>query len=302
MRSFNTPCRGHCTACNTTHSLPVEPALAQAAELMRILEATERLDFEQPASTAARVNTEYLYGDARGKMFGVLVCEKRNGEQLTLKAFSGQYNGIWDVEGWVPPLFDVQDFWNLLTPVEKQIKTLGKEMDTVGITSDKGRTLQQQRKGVSQRLMKAIHRLYRLHNFNNQQCLLTDLFPHQQGIPTGTGDCCAPKLLNFAALHNLRPVGLAEFYWGKTNRSATRHQGQFYPACTDKCGPLLGFLLCGINPAVYHISRKSCSTRPPLRAYPDCPCSSADPAIPKRTASESEAPRSLPPHTPAVRK
>ena len=57
--------------------------------------------------------------------------------------------------------------------------------------------------------------------------------------------CCAPKLLNQAALAGLAPLSLAEFYFGRENRSQTRQHGRFYAPCTDKCSALLGFMLCG---------------------------------------------------------
>lgn len=242
------PCKGLCRTCTSTHSLTEKPALDAAVELMRILDTTKRLDFAQDTKDASpMLSTDFLYGKAMGKMFGVLVCEKSSGEQLTLKAFSGQYNGLWEIEGWVPPLFKAEAFWSFTTPIEKQIKDFGRQMEAPHITTEEYSQLQRQRKRLSQELMKQIHSMYRLHNFRDQQTTLADLFPPKQGIPTGTGDCCAPKLLNFAALHNLKPLGLVEFYWGKTNKSATRHQGQFYQACKDKCGPILGFLLCGIQ-------------------------------------------------------
>ncbi len=219
-----------CKSCNGDHSLPRSPALAAAQELM--------------AHMDRELATPYLYGTARGKMFGVLKCRSAHGEPVILKAFSGQYNGQWQLEGWVPPLFAVDAFTRLNDPVERAIKALGSE--AAASTSPLLRAdILQRRKQLSQQLMKDIHGLYRLHNFKGQQCALTDLFPSDRGIPTGSGDCCAPKLLNFAALHGLRPLGLLEFYWGKSNRSATRHQGEFYLACDDKCGPILGFLLCG---------------------------------------------------------
>jgi hypothetical protein len=239
---------GICRSCATTHSLSKEPALDAAQQLMQVLEKTKRIDFAQDSKNGSPIlHTDFLYTEALGKMFGVLVCEKKNGEQLTLKAFSGQYNGMWKIEGWVPPLFNANAFWQLTTPVEKQIKDFGKEMEAPNITAARRSQLQELRKKRSQDLMKQIHSLYRLHNFKNQQATLFDFFPNKQGAPTGTGDCCAPKLLNFAAIHKLKPLGLVEFYWGATNRSATRHQGHFYPACKDKCGPILGFLLCGIQ-------------------------------------------------------
>jgi hypothetical protein len=221
-----------CSKCNCNHSLPRAPAMDTAKELM--------------AHMDRELGTDYLYGEARGKMFGVLVCRTRRGNLTTLKAFSGQYNGQWKLKGWVPPLFNVEDFKKLNDPVERQIKALGRE--AMKTASDKSiyNNILLQRKQLSQQLMKDIHALYLLHNFKGEQCSLFDQFPQGRGIPTGTGDCCAPKLLNYAAIHRLQPLGLAEFYWGKTNKSSSRHEGQFYLACEDKCGPILGFLLCGL--------------------------------------------------------
>lgn len=225
----------------------MEPALPAAKNLMGQLEKTKHLTLNDVQKHHTKnLHTEYLYGNARGKMFGVLVCNTSNGDQITLKAFSGQYNGIWEISGWVPPLFDVQQFYQLNNPIEKQIKSLGNEADDVKTPPGNRTKLLQKRKNLSQQLMKHIHGLYTLNNFKGQQCSLFDLFPKNRGIPTGTGDCCAPKLLNFAAIQGLHPVGLAEFYWGRTNRSNTRQEGLFYPACEEKCTPILGFLLCGL--------------------------------------------------------
>ncbi|HID69874.1 MAG TPA: hypothetical protein EYP35_05285 [Desulfobacterales bacterium] len=222
-----------CNACSCNHTLPRAPAIDAAQKLMT------RMDQE--------LDVAYLNSKALGKMFGVLVCRTQKGEAKTLKAFSGQYNGEWEKKGWVPPLFDVKKFHSLNDPVEKQIKKLGRESERTTEGTAKYIDILQTRKKLSQQLMKDIHAMYTLHNFRGQQRSLSDLFPEGNGIPTGTGDCCAPKLLNFAATHDLQPIGLAEFYWGLTNKSATRQEGHFYSACKDKCGPILGFLLCGIE-------------------------------------------------------
>ena len=247
MVEHNTSCKGFCKECQRTHHLPAEPAETEAKQLMLHLKQHQRIDFHRPHTAAEDTATNYLYGNARGKMFGVLVCETKQGARQTLKAFSGQYNGMWEVDGWVPPLFNVGQFWEFLTPIEKEIKKLGRILQTLVVGSLQYQKVQQQRKRLSQSLMKDIHGLYRLHNFHNKQCSLEDVVGPHTGIPTGTGDCCAPKLLNYAAVNNLKPIGLAEFYWGKANKSATRSQGAFYPACKEKCGPILGFLLCGID-------------------------------------------------------
>ncbi len=65
--------------------------------------------------------------------------------------------------------------------------------------------------------------------------------------PGGTGDCCAPKLLQYAYQHQLKPVCMAEFWWGPSPKSEIRHHGQYYPACRGKCKPVLTWMLQGLD-------------------------------------------------------
>ena len=95
--------------------------------------------------------------------------------------------------------------------------------------------------------MKDIHALYKLTNFRGETKTFSKLFPETKNIPTGTGDCCAPKLLCHAAKNDLLPLSLAEFYVGGKNRSGSKRHGHFYPSCEEKCQPLMGFLLCGLG-------------------------------------------------------
>jgi len=64
--------------------------------------------------------------------------------------------------------------------------------------------------------------------------------------PAGAGDCAAPKLLQYAFKHQLSPIAMAEFWWGKPAPSNIRKQGYFYPACRNKCEPILGHMLQGL--------------------------------------------------------
>jgi tRNA pseudouridine32 synthase/23S rRNA pseudouridine746 synthase len=64
--------------------------------------------------------------------------------------------------------------------------------------------------------------------------------------PAGAGDCAAPKLLQYAFQHQLKPIAMAEFWWGKPAPSNIRKQGNFYPACRNKCEPILGHMLQGL--------------------------------------------------------
>ncbi len=65
--------------------------------------------------------------------------------------------------------------------------------------------------------------------------------------PAGAGECAAPKLLQYAFLNQMKPLAMAEFWWGTPPKSAVRKQGQFYPACRGKCEPILAHMLEGIE-------------------------------------------------------
>ncbi|UKJ08100.1 RluA family pseudouridine synthase [Solitalea lacus] len=65
--------------------------------------------------------------------------------------------------------------------------------------------------------------------------------------PAGAGECAAPKLLQYAFLHDLKPLAMAEFWWGQSPKSEVRIHGQFYPACRGKCEPILAHMLHGIE-------------------------------------------------------
>ncbi|MEA5504514.1 pseudouridine synthase [Halotia wernerae UHCC 0503] len=105
--------------------------------------------------------------------------------------------------------------------------------------------LKQQRKELSRQLQAQMHAAYSLTNFSGTSLSLQQLIPG--GLPTGTGDCCAPKLLHYAATHNLKPLAMAEFWWGSSSANQDKIQGQFYGACVERCQPLMGFLLSGLK-------------------------------------------------------
>ncbi|PIE69803.1 MAG: hypothetical protein CSA21_00340 [Deltaproteobacteria bacterium] len=215
---------------------------------MNSLDKHRCLDWQycQDRGTAARaLSTAPLFGADRGKMFGVLLCRDSLDREVLLKGFSGQYCRQWLVSGWVGPLFNVADFAAMSTPVDRRIKVLD-----ACIRQASGEALHQailERRALSRELTRAVHGLYRLHNFRGERAGLQEAWCREGGLPTGSGDCCAPKLLNYAALAGLRPVSLSEFYWGRETRSGSRQHGCFYPPCQEKCAPLLGWMLCGLE-------------------------------------------------------
>lgn len=235
-------CSGFCACCGREHSLPAAPALPRARELLEEIARCGSIGLG--LTDDPRLELGYLYGPARGQMFGVLVCRDRSGRERVLKAFSGQYNGIWEVPGWVPPILDPQEFLRATAEDEPRIKALTRRIGELP-AEDPGRpALLAERREMSRNLMSRIFDLYRLANFRGERRMLGDVFPGG-AMPTGTGECCAPKLLHHAARNDLVPLGLAEFYVGRENRSATRSHGRFFAPCEEKCRPILGFLLCG---------------------------------------------------------
>ena len=68
-----------------------------------------------------------------------------------------------------------------------------------------------------------------------------------QQPPAAAGECAAPKLLQYAFQNDLEPICMAEFWWGDSPKSEVRKHGQFYPACTGKCEPILGHMLQGFE-------------------------------------------------------
>ncbi|WP_416667384.1 RluA family pseudouridine synthase [Egbenema bharatensis] len=100
------------------------------------------------------------------------------------------------------------------------------------------------RKALSRQLQTQLHAAYALTNFMGQTRSLQEVVANGS-MPTGTGDCCAPKLLHYAATHGLKPIAMAEFWWGTA--TADKIPGAFYEACAERCQPLMGFLLSGLS-------------------------------------------------------
>lgn len=245
MEYASLDCAGFCRDCGCEHALSAEAALPHAQKLLATLERFGNIGLGV-VKDDPRLSLEYLYGPARGQMFGVLLYADNAGKQGVLKAFSGQYNGIWEVPGWAPPILDPLEFERTIEHDEPRIKELTSRMQGLGLDDPDRLAMLAQRRELSRNLMDRIFSLYHLTNFRGQTKALADVFMGAS-MPTGTGECCAPKLLHHAALQGLTPLGLAEFYVGRENRSATRRHGQFFAPCAEKCRPILGFMLCGLS-------------------------------------------------------
>ena len=195
-------------------------------------------------SAAALVKREIVrINPSEGKMFGVLVVETAEGLGF-LAAYSGLLEGRNDWRYFVPPVFDAQDPNGYFKTREREISLVSQ---TSSLTS----------KQMSQDLQTWLFHQYRMMNGLGEVRDLVEIWQDYHSSPRlrskyplppgGTGDCCAPKLLQYAFLHHLRPVCMAEFWWGDSPKGLIRHHGQFYPACRGKCKPVLTWMLQGLD-------------------------------------------------------
>lgn len=105
------------------------------------------------------------------------------------------------------------------------------------------------RKKRSNAVQKKLFEQYHFLNIKGETKSLNDIFNETpQGTPpAAAGECSAPKLLQYAFENKLKPLAMAEFWWGEAPKSSVRKHGLFYPACQGKCEPILGHMLKGMN-------------------------------------------------------
>ena len=109
--------------------------------------------------------------------------------------------------------------------------------------------LKEKRKKLSAILQQGLFDKYHFLNARAEKRSLLSIFKDTlQGVPpSAAGECAAPKLLQFAFLNNLKPIAIAEFWWGEAPKSAIRKHKHYYPACQGKCLPILTHMLQGLE-------------------------------------------------------
>ena len=214
----------------------------------------------------ARINPQ------ESKMFGVLVVEptpnlkpttsleptpnpsRAGGESYYfLAAYSGLLEGRNDWEYFVPPVYDAQQPDGYFKTKEREISLIAHQQDNSPSTLLPPPSSKQ----LSQELQEWLFHQYQLLNARGETKDLVDIWQsyyHKEKLrrkfpmpPGGTGDCCAPKLLQYAYQHGLKPLCMAEFWWGAVTKTELRQHLNYYPACRGKCKPILTWMLQGLE-------------------------------------------------------
>lgn len=128
-------------------------------------------------------------------------------------------------------------YWNLTVESRKNnVKNLQAEIDNLKL----------ERASKSSELQQKLFEQYKFLNISKETKSVGEIFDNNP--PAGAGECAAPKLLHYAFQKNLKPIALAEFWWGQSPKSEVRKHKQFYPACRSKCEPILmSHMLNGIE-------------------------------------------------------
>lgn len=138
-------------------------------------------------------------------------------------------------------------FKEALQPLEERLEVMDREI----------LELKELRKMKSAALQEEIFRNFSFLNGKGERKDMLDIFSEfykEQSLregrailpPGGAGECAAPKLLQYAFLHGMRPISMGEFWWGDSPRGEIRRHGEFYPSCKGKCAPILGHMLKGL--------------------------------------------------------
>lgn len=130
----------------------------------------------------------------------------------------------------------IKKYWKAqLDDIALQIKLYENKIDK----------LKQHRKRKSAELQQQLFKQYTFLNYYKETKDLGIIF--ENNPPAGAGECCAPKLLQYAYKNELTPIAMAEFWWGKSPSSQIRKHKQYYPACRSKCEPILQHMLNGLT-------------------------------------------------------
>lgn len=143
-------------------------------------------------------------------------------------------------------LRDKHELKVLISNWKSTIQTIENSLDTL---TDKLKKLKELRKEKSNLLQTKLFQQYKFLNILNERKDLIEIFEHTsiKRPPAATGDCAAPKLLQYAFMNGLIPIAMAEFWWGNPPKSEIRKHKQYYPACRGKCEPILGHMLKGLD-------------------------------------------------------
>lgn len=168
----------------------------------------------------------------RRKKNGISVLNTDDFKKLTQKLTQESYNDQFFYK-------ELVDYYQ--TKIEKESRELAVFEDRIAF-------LKKERKEKSNYLQQTLFSKYAFLNQQKELKSLLAIFDDPNlKPPAGSGECAAPKLLNYAFANDLKPICMAEFWWGISPNSAIRKHKNYYPACQSRCKPILNHMLKGLK-------------------------------------------------------
>ena len=219
------------------------PLVAEAARALM-----SDLDSRSEQAPAGDFPAQALLSLKEGKMLGVLITDAG-----PLYAFSGLAGGYSMLPGFVLPIYDITAGY---------FKQREREISAMPHGPEKA--------AASAALQDWLFEQYRVKNALGEEASIKEIFAMRGLVPPGgTGDCAAPKLLNHAFRNGLKPLAMGEFWYGRSPAREVREQGRFYPSCTGKCGPLLSWMMKGLDVEPNPLDSALASPEEPRVLYSD---------------------------------
>lgn len=178
---------------------------------------------------------------ANGIMIGVLVAKNSAQENkilFTVSGISKKIEGKFHDAIFVEPIVSSQKIMSALQKNDKEIHLLTEKLKVC--SKDDVQELQLRRSELTSESLEKVHELYSFYCSDGKIRSLKQICKNQLP-PTGTGDCCAPKLLNFAFKNNLTPLSMCEVFYGKSTEK--KISGCKYSPCDERCGLILPEIL-----------------------------------------------------------
>ena len=177
-------------------------------------------------------------------MFGVLVVKKQDNTYGYIGTVSGKLPKNAICEKIIPSVFDksVDDFF--INKGMVRLSELGNKIKQSNSHSEII-FLKEERKQKSVSLQTKLFENYRFKNLSGKQKNILEIFDESGHgkPPAASGDCAAPKLLQYAIENQLKPIALAEFWWGSSAENKEKENRTHYPACKNRCRPILEYML-----------------------------------------------------------
>lgn len=200
-----------------------------------------------------QVGRESLERKDQGVMIGSLVCwDKIKKQRVILYSVSGNnkqlipvnQNNLSDI--FVPSIVSSELIDLALKENDKEIHELTDEINKLTLVNKNSAERYQlikKRTSLTDASLKKVFSLYSFTRYDKKKISLDEIIKNHKGQlpPTGTGDCCAPKLLNYAFEKGYEIISMDEVYYGRDTKN--KKNGTSYAPCDERCGYILSSIM-----------------------------------------------------------